>query len=412
MKETNRLSELVELIFSAIEKLPKPIKKKIEKELKDLKDFVMDARPPRLMIIGRRGAGKSSLINAIFNKKIAEIGDVTAKTAVGKWYEYRDNKGALDIFDTRGLGDSKKPEASNFKEAIDEIKSELDIKYPDAIMFLCKGKEVDAHITEDIKNLKEIKEHIKEKHGYAIPILTVITQVDEFTPKRIKPPFENNEEKMLKIQEAIAKIYSLFKEQNLELVKSIPVSAYSEYEGNDIAYKEFWNIDTLMDFLIDTLPKSAQLEFARISQVKRVQVKIAKTLTGSTAGLCAGLAATPIPVADIIPITSAQVAMTIGIGYISGREMTKKTAVEFLSAIGVNIGYAVALREIARALMKFIIPIWGNMISAGIAFSGTWAIGEAGISYFIEKKPIEIAKTVFNDTKKKKEDEYNLKQKK
>ena len=53
------------------------------------------------------------------------------------------------------------------------------------------------------------------------------------------------------------------------------------------------------------------------------------------------------------------------------------------------------LRESARALIKFVFPGGGLLISAGIATAGTWAIGEAAIKYYIEHVPIEEAQQVF-----------------
>ena len=94
----------------------------------------------------------------------------------------------------------------------------------------------------------------------------------------------------------------------------------------------------------------------------------------------------------------AQMAMVTGIGYISGRELSREAAYEFFIAIGANIGVAMVLRTAARALVRIAFPGVGNMISAAIASAGTWAIGEAAIAYFIEKKPMEEAKHIFNET--------------
>jgi hypothetical protein len=42
-------------------------------------------------------------------------------------------------------------------------------------------------------------------------------------------------------------------------------------------------------------------------------------------------------------------------------------------------------RETARAAVK-ILPVWGNMISGGVAGAGTYALGRAAIAYYIEGK--------------------------
>jgi uncharacterized protein (DUF697 family) len=130
-----------------------------------------------------------------------------------------------------------------------------------------------------------------------------------------------------------------------------------------------------------------------------VQKELGHKLTLSVASLCAGIAATPIPVADIIPLTSLQVMLVIGIGYVAGRTLTVKSAAEVLTALGVNVGAALALREAARALIKFVFPGGGSPISAGVAFAGTAGIGKAAVAYFIEGASAEEARRVYQSSR-------------
>ena len=71
-----------------------------------------------------------------------------------------------------------------------------------------------------------------------------------------------------------------------------------------------------------------------------------------------------------------------------------RLVMEFLGALGFNIGAGLAMREGARALLK-IIPIWGNAVSGFIAGAGTYAIGRAAIAYFIEETPITETRKIF-----------------
>ncbi len=362
----------------------------------------MDNRPPKIIILGRRGAGKSSLINSLFNQKVANIGSVLSETGQAQWHHFENSMGSMDILDTRGMGDRTKPESANFGEAIEDIKSEIKKGCPDVVLFLCKAKEVDAHITEDIKNVKTIKKFIADIHGYEIPVAALLTQVDELDPKRIEPPYEDSI-KQGNIRKAVDALQSAFDGSKIQVLKIIPVSAYAEYNNGRRTYDNYWNIDILVEYLMDVLPNSAQLQLARLSSLKKVQRKFARGLVGSTATICAAIAATPIPLADLIPITTAQIGMIIGVGYISGRELSKESAMEFLAALGVNVGAGFALREGARALLKFVFPGGGNAISAGVAFAGTWGIGEAAIAYFVEKVSIEEVKHRFKKEYEKKE---------
>lgn len=404
MRDDEALKRILELVDAAVSRLPNPPRESIRRKIDELRRLVMESRPPQLMILGRRGAGKSSLINAICGEKVAQTGAVLSQTGKPVWYVAETSRGTIRILDTRGLGDKTKPESANFQDCLEEIKDAVASEVPDAMLFLCKAKEVDSRISEDVENLKEIRSFIKAKHQYDAPVAGLVTQVDELDPKRVDPPYEN-QEKQANIQTAVGALESAFRQDQIDLMRVIPVSAYAEYQNGKRMYDNYWNIDKVVEYLVEVLPKEAQLQMARIAKIRSVQTSMARTVVAATATICAGIAATPIPVADIFPITAAQIGMIVTIGYISGRELSYDAAKEFLVAIGVNVGAAFVLREAARALIKFVFPGGGNVISAGVAFAGTWGIGEAAIAYFIQGKSIEEAKRRFDDTRKKKGEE-------
>lgn len=392
MIKNKSLKRIIEMILEQIDRLPNPPRESIKQELHKIQELIMESRAPKFMVCGRRGAGKSSLINAIFQEKVASIGSVLSETGEPTWYKCKSNKGEIEILDTRGLGDRTKPESANFQDSIQEIKFSLENEHPDVILFLCKAQDVDSHIKNDIEYINEVRDFLNKKHMYNIPIVSIITKVDELDPLSVNQPPYDNEKKQNNINTAIKAMGDVFNSFDIELMKIIPISAYAEYEDNKITSKRYWNIDLLVEYLIEVLPNSAQLELARLAKVKSVQIKMARVLIGSTATICSGIAATPIPIADILPITSAQIGMIIGIAYISGKELSKDSAKDFFVALGINVGGAFLLREAARALVKFVFPGAGNVISAGMAFAGTWGIGEVAISYFIEGQSIEKAK--------------------
>ena len=395
------LRSILYLVMAAIEQLPNPPRKGVKRELLKMEEVLMDNRAPRILVLGRRGAGKSSLINAIFGEKVAAIGSVVSETREAKWHSFRNSRGSMDILDTRGLGDRTKPETANCDLAIGDIKSAIENHRPDAILFLCKAKEVDARITEDMISVSRIRACISEVHSFDIPVAAVVTQVDELDPKRIEPPYEDPQK-----QTNISKAVSVL-EEAFGSIKTIPISAYAEHDQDGaITYHNYWNIDILVDYLMGVLPHCAQLQLARLSALKTTQKKLARVVVGSAATVSAGFAITPIPLADAIPITTVQMGMITAIGYIAGKELSRDNAKEFVVALGANVGAAFALREGARALIKLMLPVGGHLISAGVAFAGTWGIGEAGIAYFVDELSIEEASSRLKKAKKQAREEY------
>lgn len=150
----------------------------------------------------------------------------------------------------------------------------------------------------------------------------------------------------------------------------------------------------IVEVLCTELPLPAQLEFARLTNARRAQAHIAGSLLKSFSAVCGVIGAQPIPLADMPILMTLQTLMVGMIIHTTGRQFSARLAAEFLGALGVNVGLGIVLREGARALVR-VVPIWGNVVSGFVAGAGTYAIGRAAISYFIEDTPIRETRKIF-----------------
>jgi uncharacterized protein len=418
----DELVEKAKRLEEMLDRVPEPVARELRQKIAELRELLLEQRAPRFVLVGRRGAGKSSLVNAIFGESVAEVGHEKATTARGHWFSFQGELGTLEILDTRGIQEGTVPDAAD--AAISPVESTaraLHEKAPDAVLFLIKAKEVDAAIDGDLDALVEVSKKIGAIHHFRVPIVAVVTHCDEVEPRnvRLHNPEDEREDDLQEKLERIERIESHLEakirqrdELRDQFVAAHGVSAYQSWrrDGSRRA-DDRWRIEELLDFLLDELPEQARVEFVRLSQVKAMQHRIASRLTNIIATICAAIAATPVPVADIAPITSLQTSLITGIGYVSGRRMEVKTATEFLGAIGVNVGAAVALRETARALAKVLAPGLGSVVSAGVAFAGTKAIGRAAAAYFIDGVDVDRARDIFKTTKRKAKRLYESRQK-
>lgn len=141
-------------------------------------------------------------------------------------------------------------------------------------------------------------------------------------------------------------------------------------------------VDALVRAIVDAVRVEVGVALVRTSGRATLVEERCRSLVTAAATAASAIAATPLPVADSVPLGALQLVLVLGIARLAGRQADLASARELAAAAGVQLGGAVAFREVARALVKFV-PGWGSAVSAGIAWAGTAAIGEAAIAWFV-----------------------------
>ncbi|MGH7270223.1 MAG: GTPase family protein, partial [Polyangiaceae bacterium] len=363
------LARLEELL----DRMPVGVAQDLRGRITLLRTLMLEKRPPALVLVGRRGAGKSSLVNALFGAKMAALGHVTAQTGRGRWYDYERSGGAMSILDTRGLQEGSRPaEADAAKTAIESLALELRKKAPDLIVFVAKASEVDAAVEPDLDILEKVCEEVRRAHGSEPPLIAVVTHCDLLEPKSTRlhrpsgDPSEDIDEKLRHVSAAERAIGTKVDDRGRlspRHVATVGVSTYMSWrEDGTLRADERWRIDDLAVTLFRHLPDASRAELARATQARVVQEELATTLTKSTAAVCAGVAAAPIPLADIVPLTTLQAGLVASIAWIAGRSLDRRGSTEFLASLGANVGVAFALREAVRAIAKVVAPGCGTVV--------------------------------------------------
>jgi uncharacterized protein (DUF697 family) len=357
------LLSLYEKIEALIARLPGPLQNAILQELRPIKQIFLAQRPARLALLGEAGANASAIASALLGSELALI---PPETDPG-WINYEQRlKGAFRMIDARRLNQTA--------VAWRDLASALSIEAPDVILFLVSGI-ASSDLAFECEQATRVLDFLYQRFQRRIPLIGVID-----LPAGTDTGTSNRRSAQLQAW--------LTGQPNLasHFVRTIAVSSFVRFriDGSiDLERDDRRNIRELADLISRELPDDAQVEMARLFGAKQVQKDLANRLVRAVTAISAAVGAQPIPLADFPILTSLQFMMVAGVMHISGRELSVKAAGEFLGALGMNIGAGMVFREGARAAVK-LLPGWGNAISGGVAAAGTYGIGRAASSYFID----------------------------
>lgn len=392
------IDELFDAITFDMKKEHKDVLKKLVlgPAIAEVEKLVYESRPPVILFMGRSGHGKSSLINELANKKVAEVNDFRPQTPQSEPYiiTFGEEKATWKVVDTRGIFETTKPEGSVEDDAIEVLRSSIIKNNPDVILHVISTPET-RNLSNDLDLYKKLSEEIKSNSGTELKTLIVLNKADTFKNPREWPPmdFPRKAGQLTEVLDYM--VDEVLKGEKRSINSNIPYLGYKIH--NNSTYigiipvssleEETWNINTLSNFIGDNLAEEAKLDFLQATRNKEQLRKISSAIIKRFSTIAGGIGASPVP-ADVFILTPLQMLMVGFVAALSGREVSKDTIMEFLAAAGVNVGVGYGLREGARQLTK-LIPGVGLGVAAGVAAFGTFAIGKSAETYFFYNKMVK-----------------------
>ena len=314
-----------------------------------------------IIIVGKSGVGKSTLINSLFRGNFAKTGLGRPVTDEIRKIEKKDYP--MAIYDTPGFELSKGQQNKVKDEIIELINKGFASKdVNDAIHCIWYCINVGGNRTFDETEIAWLKELTESNKITQVPIIVVLTQS---CPKS-------------KAQE----MKTLVEKENLDIVKVVPVLA-QDMDFDEEYVAKAYGLDRLIDVMSESLPDELQDTLQNVQKASLESKKKhsqAAVVTAVAAAFGEGFA--PIPFSDAAVLIPTQVAMIASITTIFGMEVNKSLLTGFVSSTLGTAGATVLGKTIVSNLIKLIPGVGtvvGGLISGSTASLLTTALGEAYI---------------------------------
>jgi len=301
-----------------------------------------------ILIAGKSGVGKSTLVNAVFQGKMADTGQGRPVTKHAREINKPDIP--VSLIDTRGL------EVDQFKETVGELEQLLKDRNGDPdptrhvhLAWLC--------IAESSRRVETGESEVARILAARVPLVVVITK------RSNDQGFRQEVQRLIPEAKQVVRVRALAEEDE---------------EGNKFLPK---GLDELIDISMDLVPEGQKSAFAAAQRISLGQKqKRAHGAVAAAVAAAAAAGAAPIPFADAALLVPIQISMLAGISACFGIPVNTALITTLVSSASGTLAATVGGRALAAGLLK-LVPgagsVVGGVIAAGTAAVITGILGEA-----------------------------------
>ena len=334
-----------------------------QKIMDEIKENYSSLTTLNVVVIGKTGVGKSTLINSVFGENVAEVGLGRPVTQSIRKLEKEGTP--LAIYDTPGLELQGDHSAENLLEQVTNLINEgiqsEDVNQAIHCIWYCINTASSRVEPTEMNFLRKLGENTKRCN---VPVILVLTQA--FSKKKTE------------------EMVTALRKENLPVRQVVPVLAQDYEISEDYPKIKAFGIDKLVELMSELLPDTVRDTFIAL-QIASIDLKRkrARATVTAAAGAAALTGASPIPFSDAAILVPTQVSMLAGITAIFGLPIEKAALTSIVSATIGTAGATVLGKTVVSNLIKMI-PGAGTIIGAAIsgttAAALTGALGEAYIA--------------------------------
>lgn len=320
-----------------------------EKTISNAHDEALKKRGiANILIAGKTGVGKSTLINTVFQGRMAATGQGKPVTQSTK--KITKEGIPISIYDTKGL------EVKDYNPILEELMRFIKITNDSTdhqqhihVAWIC--------IAEGARRVEDAEIALAKKLSEMMPVIVVITtaSADQGFKKIVSDEFPFA--------------------RNIIRVNSLPL----ELDGGTIIPAH--GLHDLIDLTMEVIPEGQKKAFAAAQKISLDhKLNQAHKIVAAAAISSAGVGAIPIPFSDAVGIVPIQITMLASISYAFGLDADKAFLGSLVAGTFTAVAGTLGGRALVGGLLK-LIPglgsVAGGAISATVAATLTTTFGEA-----------------------------------
>ena len=344
-------------------------------ETQTLKQIIAEAQPTEtvkqkpvnILLVGRTGAGKSSLINTLFQANRAEV-DILPSTNEIKNYQWQTEIGEiLNLWDTPGY---EQVNRADLRELVLDYAQTADL-------LLVVTPALDPALQMDVDFLQDIKREIPD-----LPIIMIVTQVDRLRPMREwQPPYDwilgkgAKEKSIRQATQYRGEILGDFCSQVLPIVTA-------DIKSN----RNPWNVDAISFSLVEAIAPAKQLRLARFLRDREARsIAAAKIIDHYTVQMATIQGLTALLKSPVLQFISTVTTGSPALAHL----LAEKIPVEELPVVIGKLQMAYDLFSLLsedKSLGSFdLLALWPLLLeNPATPDRNAWAFGHALVEYWMQ----------------------------
>ncbi|MGL4377803.1 MAG: GTPase family protein, partial [Microcoleaceae cyanobacterium] len=334
---------------------------------------IVTEKPVNILLVGRTGSGKSSLINSLFQGELAAVDILPSTDRVQNYHWQRENGETLTLWDTPGYEQVNRPELR--KIVLDYAQN--------ADLLLLVTPCLDPALQMDVDFLQDIKANIED-----LPAIVIVTQVDRLRPIREwQPPYDwelGDKPKEKSIRDAT--------EYRSQLLGQFCNFVLPIVNSDSKIGRKSWGIDALSLALIDAIVPAKQLRLARFLRNQETRIiAAAKIIDHYTFQMATTQGVTTFLKSPVLQFISTLTTGSPNLAYI----LAEKIPVEQLPIVIGKLQMAYDLfdllnRSDSKSLNFDLLSLWPLFVENTVSPErDAWALGHALVAFWTQNLTVD-----------------------